>query len=118
MFDSLYSIVSERDNGFLVALNKDDIVFKVHFEGSPVLPGACMVEMAREVIERRMNRKLKIDTIKSIRFAQLVVPTETERIFIELDLTEESEGIAAKVQVTDESGTTVFAKISMILTQK
>ena len=60
MFNNLYNITKEEQNQTVIQLDKDNVIFKVHFEGNPILPGACMTEICRELIEKKTERKLNI----------------------------------------------------------
>ena len=59
MFNNLYNIIKEEQNQTVIQLDKDNVIFKVHFEGNPILPGACMTEICRELIEKKDRKKIK-----------------------------------------------------------
>ena len=115
MFNNLYNITKEEQNQTVIQLDKDNVIFKVHFEGNPILPGACMTEICRELIERKTNRKLNIKNIKNIKFLQLISPREHSEILFDVNISELENKLQAKINISDTQEHQVFAKINMIL---
>lgn len=116
MFNNLYNIIKEEQNQTVIQLDVENIIFKVHFEGNPILPGACMTEICRELIERRTNRKLNIKNIKNIKFLQLISPKEHSEILFDINISElENNELSAKINISDVAINQIFAKINMIL---
>ena len=116
MFLSLYKIVEESANEYKISLDKDNIIFKVHFDGNPVLPGACMTEISRELIEKKLNKKLSIKNIKNLKFMQIVSPTDNQEIIFYFEINNISqEEIQAKIQISNTAKDITFAKMSIIL---
>lgn len=114
MFDGLYKINGATGNGYLVGLDKENMIFKVHFEGNPVLPGACMIEMARELIEMKINEKVKITNIRNLRFFDVVKPTSNNEILFSFDTkVTENEMFEAKFIISDTSTEKTFAKFTL-----
>lgn len=115
MFNNLYNIIREEENKTVIQLDKDNVIFKVHFEGNPILPGACMTEICRELIERKSNKKLNIKNIKNIKFLQLVSPREHCEILFDINISELENSLQAKINICDAQEQLIFAKINMIL---
>ncbi len=116
MFNNLYKIIKEENNKTIIQLDKDNIIFKVHFEGNPILPGACITEIARELIEKKSGKKLNIINIKNIKFLQLVSPNENQEIAFSININAtENDEIQAKIQLESSTENHIFAKINMIL---
>lgn len=116
MFNNLYNITEEVGNHIVIQLDKDNEIFKVHFEGNPILPGACMTEISRELIERKTDRRLNIKNIKTIKFLQLVSPKEYVEVLFDINIAElVDDELQAKINICDLSLNKIFAKINMIL---
>lgn len=116
MFNKLYNITKEEGNHIVIRLDGDNEIFMAHFEGNPILPGACMTEISRELIERMTGRRLNIKNIKSIKFLQLVSPKEYVEILFDVNIVELANNeLQAKVNICDLSLNQIFAKINMIL---
>jgi 3-hydroxyacyl-[acyl-carrier-protein] dehydratase len=75
---SLYSVVAVvRQEGSITAellLNPDSEIFKGHFPGQPVLPGACMLQMLKEVLEEVLNKKLRLKKADQLKFLLSIDP--------------------------------------------
>lgn len=115
MFNNLYNIVKEEENQTVIQLDKDNVIFKVHFEGNPILPGACMTEICRELIERKTNRILNIKNIKNIKFLQLISPESNSEVLFDINITESENKLQTKINISDTQEQQIFAKINMIL---
>lgn len=58
-------------------LNAGHAIFKGHFPGQPVVPGVCMVQMIKELLERSVGKLLQLQKADHIKFLSFIVPTET-----------------------------------------
>jgi 3-hydroxyacyl-[acyl-carrier-protein] dehydratase len=75
---SLYSVISmNHSDGNIVAdlaLNANNVIFKGHFPSQPVLPGACMLQMLKEVLGDALNKKLRLKKADQMKFLLPVDP--------------------------------------------
>lgn len=74
-----------------VRLNSNHEVFKGHFPGQPVLPGACMVQMLRAILEQAMQCEFKLSKASNIKFLSVVVPNIHTTIKYTIDIKSVSE---------------------------
>ena len=87
--DSLYTIQKIGESGnvieALVKLNVEHAIFKGHFPVHPVLPGACMLQMVKEMLELSFNEKLQFVKASEIKFLRMIEPDANAAIsfFIE-----------------------------------
>lgn len=58
----------------MLELNKNNEIFIGHFPGEPVLPGACMLQMVKEVLESTLNMPLRLKKADQIKFLGLIDP--------------------------------------------
>ncbi len=91
--DTLFKITSSehRENVIHVNLevNKDSEIFEGHFPGHPVLPGACMLQILKEVLEGELNIRFRLKRADHIKFLSLIVPENNS--IIQLNLSYSSE---------------------------
>ena len=77
--DALYKIVSlDHREGAIEAvleINKDNEIFTGHFPGHPVLPGACMLQMVKELLETALNTKIRLKKADQMKFLRMIDPT-------------------------------------------
>lgn len=82
--NSLYIIqkITEENNSVeaIVELNAKHEIFKGHFPGQPVLPGVCMMQMVREILESFLQQLLQLLKADDIRFLAMVDPTVTKEL--------------------------------------
>lgn len=55
-------------------IEKTNEIFAGHFPGQPVLPGACMLQMFKEVLESTLKMKIRLKKAEQIRFPKLINP--------------------------------------------
>lgn len=75
----LYSIIAiaHKESNIIAEfiLNKDDDIFNGHFPAHPVLPGACMLQILKEVLESALNKKIRLKKADQMKFLAIVDPT-------------------------------------------
>ena len=87
---------SEDKISATLLLNKDHEIFKGHFPGQPVVPGVCMLQMIREILEQASKLKLMLKKAQQVKYLALIDPVQVPEIQV---------GIQYKV----EGGGSVFA---------
>lgn len=102
--DSLYFInnnVAENNSiETIVSLDADHAIFKGHFPGNPVLPGACMLQMVKELLETSLQIQLQLIKADEIKFLAVIQPTQEELQF------------SIQHQYTEDAALKVNAKIT------
>ena len=80
--NTLYKITSLQNPNHTVSatieINKDDEIFKGHFPGQPVLPGACMLQIVKDVLESVLNIPIQLKKAEQIKFLRIVNPVEND----------------------------------------
>ena len=107
--DSLYIINKISEENKLIEaifeLNANHEIFKGHFPGQPVLPGACMLQMVKEILESLLKQRVQLIKADDIRFSALIDPTVNKKLkfLIQYDLAEvQRVNIYAKILKTDD----------------
>lgn len=57
-----------------VAFNEQHDIFKGHFPEQPVVPGVCMMEMVKELLQQQLGTALWLRNAGNIKFLQLITP--------------------------------------------
>ncbi|RKR83449.1 3-hydroxyacyl-[acyl-carrier-protein] dehydratase [Mucilaginibacter gracilis] len=87
--DSLYHIesTSHHDGNIIAALkiNAQHDILKGHFPGQPVLPGACMLQITKEVLEQTLKLNLRLKKADHLKFIQLINPAVNNLINININ---------------------------------
>jgi 3-hydroxyacyl-[acyl-carrier-protein] dehydratase len=80
LMNDFYTIehIKREPNSFSckVAFNSHHDIFKGHFPGQPVVPGVCMMEMVKELLEQQVDKFLWMRNAAQVKFLQLITPDE------------------------------------------
>jgi 3-hydroxymyristoyl/3-hydroxydecanoyl-(acyl carrier protein) dehydratases len=57
-----------------VSFNSQHDIFKGHFPNTPVVPGVCMMEMVKELLEQQTDQPLWMRDAGQVKFLQLITP--------------------------------------------
>lgn len=90
-----------------ISLNPDHIVFTGHFPGHPVTPGVVQLQIIHELLEKELDRKLRLISISQGKFLKILNPLETPQIDICLHLNQEAELLQVKAS-GEKNGQTYF----------
>jgi 3-hydroxyacyl-[acyl-carrier-protein] dehydratase len=110
---TLSSLVSEEADAFkaVVKFNTSHRIFEVHFPGSPIVPGACIVQIATELLSHHLSSPVILNEAKNIKFINLINPLQFNEVEFCFKLTmRDNDIIVAVISVC--SGENVFVKIS------
>jgi 3-hydroxyacyl-[acyl-carrier-protein] dehydratase len=93
-----------HDDGVISAtlnINPDSEILKGHFPGHPVVPGACMLQIVKEVLEDALGNTVRLKKADQLKFMMMIDPTST--LAVQLDIS---------YQYTDGDVIGVTAKLS------
>jgi len=86
--DPLFNIakLKHNDNIIIAALdiNKDCDIFKGHFPGHPVVPGACMLQIVKEVLEEALDTSLRLKRAEYLKFINMIDPGSTSLVALDI----------------------------------
>jgi len=103
--NDLFSIEEiSHKNGFIksiLGVNADSEILKGHFPGHPVVPGACMLQITKDVLEVVLTTLLQLKKADQLKFMTMIDPEVMPRV--ELDIT---------YKQPEENSITVTAKLS------
>ena len=116
LIEGLYTIKDSQDTdeGIVVniRLNKDHDIFKGHFPGNPVMPGVCMIQIIKELTEKKSEKKLLLTSSSNIKFMAIINPEMNPELELNISITEEDGQL--KVKNTTSFGATVALKLNAI----
>ena len=105
----------ETENGFVAELqtNPAHAIYAAHFPGNPITPGVCIIQIANELLEDRLDKRLYLNTIKNVKFLSVVIPEVGKKLkYVFSGMADTETGYKTQVVVSDE--TMVYAKMSLI----
>ena len=106
--------ITETEDGFeaVVRCNPEHPVYKAHFPGNPITPGACLLQEAGVLMQEKMGRPLFLKTSKNIKYLSLLIPAEGKEVKYMFSHVVESETeFKTQVVIADENN--VYTKMSL-----
>ncbi|WP_299251399.1 hydroxymyristoyl-ACP dehydratase [uncultured Cytophaga sp.] len=95
LVSNLYRILNQQQEGTVIRaeLEVDPLhdIFKGHFPSVPVLPGVCMVQCVKEVLESALNKKTQLKKADMIKFLTMLNPQESTLIVTEIVIREQTD---------------------------
>lgn len=114
--DNLFHIesIEEAENGFtaLLCCNPEHLIYQAHFPGNPITPGACLLQTAGELLQRKLGRPLFLKASKNVKYLNVLVPAEGKEVrFTFSNIVESETECKAQVVIADEAS--VYTKMSL-----
>jgi 3-hydroxyacyl-[acyl-carrier-protein] dehydratase len=78
VFKILSTEHSESSIITILAVDADSDILKGHFPGQPVVPGACMLQTVKEILEDTFNASLRLIKADNIKFLNMITPDSTD----------------------------------------
>ena len=119
LLNNLYTIVAkdipDDKISYNIKLDANHFIYQAHFPNEPITPGVCIIQIAKELLEDSLAKRLKIYLVKNVKFLSIISPITTPQISCIFDkITTEDNGNAYRVQVHIQSNETPLAKISFL----
>jgi 3-hydroxyacyl-[acyl-carrier-protein] dehydratase len=106
--------IADTEDGFAVTLTTepDNVIYKAHFPGNPITPGACLIQTAGEILQQRLGKRLFLKSSKNIKFLNTLIPAKDREVTFSYTKIEEGEA-EYKTQVVVSDPNTVYTKMSL-----
>lgn len=86
-FFTLSSIKQEHNAASaVIEFNPAHEIFAGHFPGTPVVPGVCMMQIVKEVLEDVIKKETRIMGVAHMKFLTVINPKETKTVQLDLKL--------------------------------
>ncbi|OFY57102.1 MAG: hypothetical protein A2Y87_10870 [Bacteroidetes bacterium RBG_13_46_8] len=76
-----------------IELNAGHAIFRGHFPGNPVLPGACTIQIIKELLAYQLKRDLVLKKAGIIKYLSFINPEMNPQISFDLQIKEGEEGL-------------------------
>ena len=91
---SFYTVLNNRANGAslnaLLELNPEHHIFDGHFPQIPVVPGVCMMQMVKELVEDFTGQRLRLSKADHLKFLTIINPRQNKVLEAEISITSNS----------------------------
>lgn len=119
MFQDLYTIIgsSQSEGHFIhdLKLDPSHIIYRVHFPGTPITPGACQLEIIRQLAGRALGTGVKVAEVRNIKYLRIISPDANPSITVEETFSGTEVPGTFKCSAVIRDAGTVFTKASLIL---
>ena len=75
-----------------ILINADHKIFEGHFPGQPVVPGVCMMQMIKEILEQVTGKKTNLAKAHEMKFLAIIDPVQNNNISATLKYSIAEEG--------------------------
>ena len=118
LLKDFYKVVSIENSGenkhlVLIHVNAEHEVFKGHFPGNPIMPGVCMMQIIKELVEQISGSSLFMQSLSNVKFMALINPFNTPELRLELDIAM-AENDLVKVKNVTYFNDTLALKLSSV----
>ncbi len=115
LLNDFYYIENKKQQGdtfiFEVKLHIEHPVFKGHFPGKPVVPGVCLIQMVKELVQVSQNLNFEIFSSSNSKFLAVINPLKQDFFSVVLRNKCENEKIIIKAEIKNQKK--IFSKINL-----
>ncbi len=104
--------IDEGKLNVLLQINAGNEIFKGHFPEMPIVPGVCMLQMVRELVEEQLGSSVAIAEIVNMKFIAAYNPLEHETSMMEISYASHEKGYKIVASLKNEA--VVFFKLNAI----
>lgn len=80
--DSFYDILQSDPDGYTIRFNAQHPIFSGHFPDHPIVPGACIVQIAEELSALTYGHPICFTAIRDLKIRQPITPDQVMKISI------------------------------------
>ena len=110
--DGLFKFLSvNHTDGLVIAaveINAGHEIFNGHFPGQPVLPGASMVQLVKDVLESALKTPVRLQIANNLKFLSLINPQENKHLQLTLNYTVDDTLLKVTGDLISEDDTVCF----------
>ena len=80
--NNLYYIIQSEQNIYTIRFDVSHPIFAGHFPEHPIVPGACLVQIAEEFAALSCGHPMRFTALRNLRFSQPITPDQEVTITI------------------------------------
>lgn len=85
-------VTSETEIWAELHINSDHKIFEGHFPNQPVVPGVCMMQMVKEVLESVIGKETNLKQAADMKFLAVINPLENNLIHASIKYSSDESG--------------------------
>ncbi len=94
-----------------IELNAGHDIFKGHFPGEPIVPGVCLLQMAKEILEERLKVKLQLIKAPNVKYLSIVNPDVDPAIEYQFQVNRLEQQITADISAKNHEAVCIKMKV-------
>jgi 3-hydroxyacyl-[acyl-carrier-protein] dehydratase len=112
LLNDFFEIINQENTentlNTLVKLKKNHRIFDGHFPNRPIVPGVCIMQIAKEILMQKKQCNLQMVESNNIKFTNPIDPRENDTIMVSVNYGHSSALLSSSTIVS--SDTVVFCK--------
>lgn len=117
--NNLYNIVSSTEESdsaarFEISLIPESEVFAAHFPGEPIMPGACILQVALELYNSWKQSQAVISKVTNLKFLSVISPDKVTTLSVSIEIKKKEED-QTSIKVDFYDADTEYTKMSLLL---
>lgn len=97
-----------------IYINKHHQILEGHFPGLPIVPGVCMMQIIREIMEVTSGKDLRLTAADTMKFLSVINPDQNSEVEVAINYAEFSDHYV--VSATLFASTITFFKLKATMT--
>ena len=83
LLNNFYDILQSNQGVYTIRFNAAHPIFSGHFPEYPIVPGACVVQIAEELTAQTLGHPIRFIAIRDLKFRQPITPDQDVTIRIQ-----------------------------------
>lgn len=84
-----------------LSINPNSPILKGHFPGQPIIPGACMLQIVKEVLESALSLSLQLKKASQLKFIAMIDPVKTASVQLEISYKFVDDAVSITAKLSD-----------------
>lgn len=103
--------ISQEESGMNaeIHINVEHEILKGHFPDQPVVPGVCMLEMLKEILQQHLNMSLQLQSAPMVKFLAMFAPPHFTHAHFNIQVIQNEDNLF-QVNATLQHEETIFMK--------
>ncbi len=97
-----------------IMINRDHSILEGHFPGLPIVPGVCMMQIIREIMEVMSGKDLKLTAADTMKFLSVINPNQNSEVDVDIKYAEHPDHYS--VSATLFAASVTFFKLKATMT--
>lgn len=78
-------------------------IFEGHFPEQPIVPGVCMLQLIKEVLEKAEERELTLENATNIKFISLIDPNQFPAVELSIKIVSQEDGLKIRASLFEKN---------------